>query len=178
MHLSVTWQFWSIHRSWIGISWEGLMDCATVGGGLAQVGNKAQRWEGLKCEDTMSSYYFTNFQLHLPVYKGVLFSPQVSHYKNQALRDKSSVPYSGNCYTFESSTIRLEKNMETLWKKCNSYLNSNALQYLNSHATGDHSTQFRPCLYVVQNYQFQFKIAPGSKWNVIKMIFVNQEVFS
>ena len=38
------------------------MDCATVGGGLAQVGNKAQRWEGLKCEDTMSSYYFTNFQ--------------------------------------------------------------------------------------------------------------------
>ena len=40
-------------------------------------------------------------------------------------------------------------------KTCNSYLNSDAT---SEHAMSDHSKQLRPCLYVAQNYQFQFEI--------------------
>ena len=41
-----------------------------------------------------------------------------------------------------------------------------ALEYL----TGDHSKQLKTSLYVVQNYQFLFKIVIGEKWTVIKML--------
>ena len=42
------------------------------------------------------------------------------------------------------------------------------------HVTGHHLKQLRPCLYVVQNYQFQFEIVLWGKWTVIKMLFVYQ----
>ena len=55
-------------------------------------------------------------------------------------------------------------------KTCNSYLNSDAT---SEHAMSDHSKQLRPCLYVVQNYQFQFEIVFFlGKWNVIDILFV------
>ena len=38
------------------------------------------------------------------------------------------------------------------------------------HATGDHSKQLKPCLYVIQNYWFPLKTIIGRKidcWNLI-----------
>ena len=35
------------------------------------------------------------------------------------------------------------------------------------YAAGDNAKQFRPCLYVVPNYQFQFEIVIGQNWNFI-----------
>ena len=39
-------------------------------------------------------------------------------------------------------------------------------------ATGDHSKQLRPCLCMVQNYQFQIEIVVGGKWVVIEILLV------
>ena len=40
------------------------------------------------------------------------------------------------------------------------------------HAAGDHSKQINPCLYVGQNYRFQFKIVIAGKWTVIDVLFI------
>ena len=41
------------------------------------------------------------------------------------------------------------------------------------HATGDHLDLLRPCLQVIQNYQFQFEIVIMEKWTVIEVLFVS-----
>ena len=40
------------------------------------------------------------------------------------------------------------------------------------HAADDHSKQLNPCLYVAQNYRFQFKIVIAGKWTVIDILFI------
>ena len=40
-----------------------------------------------------------------------------------------------------------------------------------NHLTGDHSKLLRPCLYMVQNYQFPFEIAIGRKIDFYLFIF-------
>ena len=35
------------------------------------------------------------------------------------------------------------------------------------HAADDHSKQLNPCLYLAQNYRFQFKIVIAGKWTFI-----------
>ena len=63
MHLSATWQFWPFQRAWTRISWGGRRGGFWIElqwgggewrvGGLAHMGEKAQRWEVQKCEGTM-----------------------------------------------------------------------------------------------------------------------------
>ena len=40
------------------------------------------------------------------------------------------------------------------------------------HAADDHSKQLNPCLYLAQNYRFQFKIVIAGKWTVIDILFI------
>ena len=59
-----------------------------------------------------------------------------------------------------------EENRETFMKKtCNNKLNP--MHFPFDHATGDHWKQIRRCLYVLQNYRFQFEIVAGGKWTNI-----------
>ena len=53
-------------------------------------------------------------------------------------------------------------------EKCEDFMKKHA--WHDDH--GDHLKQLKPCLYVVQNYRFQFKIVIGRKWTVIKILFV------
>ena len=57
----------------------------------------------------------------------------------------------------DSSIVWPKKDAEILWKKMQQLPNSQC-DYLFEHATGDYSKQYRPCLYMVQSYQFQFEI--------------------
>ena len=53
LYLSAIWQFWPFQRLQTSI-FKGAYGLSYSGGGLAQVGDKVQRWEVQKCEDTMS----------------------------------------------------------------------------------------------------------------------------
>ena len=55
-------------------------------------------------------------------------------------------------------------------KKFNSYLNPHTSFFQNMK--GHHSKQLKPCLYMVQNYSFQFEIDIGEKWTFTEILFV------
>ena len=57
---------------------------------------------------------------------------------------------------FELNIVWLKKNTETL-------ATETPIRLPFKRATGDYSKQLKPCLYVVQNYRFQFKIVIGGK---------------
>ena len=78
MHLLATWQLWPFQRSRSSISWGGIVDWATLGGGLS--GGKTHRWgEGgvQKCEDTMSLG---------------------NHFDNLALKSSIRIEHNGFCF--------------------------------------------------------------------------------
>ena len=62
------------------------------------------------------------------------------------------------------------KRGDSIRKTCTSNLNAMCLHF--KHATGDYSKQIRPCLYVDQNYRFQFEIVIVGKRTIIEILFI------
>ena len=75
-----------------------------------------------------------------------------------------------NAYLWIKYSMTEEKRGDFIKKTCTSNLNAMCLHFKN--ATGDHSKQIRPCLYVDQNYRFQFETVIAGKWTIIEILFI------
>ena len=75
-----------------------------------------------------------------------------------------------NSYLWVKYSMIEEKHGDFMIKTCYISLNPNTPSF--EQATGNHSKQFRPCLYMVQNYQFQIEIVVGGENGLLSKFYL------
>ena len=75
-----------------------------------------------------------------------------------------------NSYLWVKYSMIEEKHGDFMIKTCHISLNPNTPSF--EQATGNHSKQFRPCLYMVQNYQFQIEIVVGGENGLLSKFYL------
>ena len=75
-----------------------------------------------------------------------------------------------NSYLWVKYSMIEEKHGDFMIKTSYISLNPNTPSF--EQATGNHSKQFRPCLYMVQNYQFQIEIVVGGENGLLSKFYL------